>query len=142
MICFRDEKATIQYLPSEQAIFSSWQGEVISEQFQLVMKITLQHMQALLPKNWLLDLRYMQAISYHDQQWLVENWAQELVKLPIHKMAIIPSFDVYNGMVIEEFLRYSSRKVAIDVQFFADYEASLAWINDFSDIVFLNGKAS
>jgi hypothetical protein len=137
MICFRNEQATIEYRASEQAIFCSWQGEVPSAQFQQVMKLKLQHMKSFLPRNWMLDIRYMQAIGYEDQQWLLDNWIQEFLKLPIRKIAIIQSFDIYNSMVIEEFLRYSPGKGTCEVQLFADQEASLAWIKDLSHNSFL-----
>jgi hypothetical protein len=136
MICFQDEKATIEYLVADQAIFCAWYGDVPSEQFRQVMQLKLQHMQFFLALNWLLDIRYMQAISYDDQQWLLENWIHELLKLPIRKIAIIPSLDVYNNMVMEEFLRYKPEDPACEVQLFADREASLDWIREFAESSF------
>jgi hypothetical protein len=137
MICFNNEQATIEYRASEQTIFCSWEGEVPSEQFQQVMKLKLQHMQSFLPRNWMMDIRYMQAIGYDDQQWLLEYWLHEFLKLPIRKIAIIQSFDIYNSMVVEDFLRYSPVNARCEVQLFADFEASLAWIKDLSQNSFL-----
>lgn len=142
MICFKNKQATIEYRASEQAIFCSWQGKVSSEQFQQVMKLKLQHMQAFLPRNWMLDLRYMEAIGYEDQQWLLENWMQEFQKLPIRKIAIIQSFDIYNSMVIEDFLRYSPVTGSCEVQLFADQKTSLAWIKDLTHSSFLMGTGT
>jgi hypothetical protein len=136
MICFKDERATIEYLAADQAIYCSWQGEVPSEQFQHVMKLKLHHMQSLVAKNWMVDIRHMQAIGYNDQQWLLENWFHEFLLLPIRKVAIIQSFEVYNSMVIEGFLRYVPESTGCEVQLFADLEASLAWIRDATESSF------
>jgi hypothetical protein len=136
MICFKDEKATIEYLVAEQAIYCSWEGEVPSQQFQEVMQLKLQHMQAFATRKWMLDIRYMQAISFDDQQWLLENWMREFLKLPILKIAIIQSFDEYNNMVVEDLLRYRPLNPGCEVQLFADPEASLAWLRDFSESSF------
>jgi hypothetical protein len=133
MICYKDEKATIAYLEAEQAIACSWEGDVPSAQFQQVMQLKLQHLQAFSAKNWMMDIRHMKAIAFDDQQWLWDGgWIQSFLRLPIRKVAIIQSYDVYNAMVIEVFLRYVSEHGACEVQLFADFEASLAWIRDFS----------
>lgn len=133
MICFQNERSTIQYLAAEQAIACSWEGEVLSEQFQQVMQLKLQYMQDYAIKNWMLDIRYMQAISLDDQQWLMENWLHELLKLPLLKIAIIQSYDVYNALVVEHFLRYVPENAGFEIQLFADFEASLAWIRGLSE---------
>lgn len=137
MICFKNEKATIEYLAVEQAIFCSWEGEVMSEQFQQIVKLKLLHMQFFLPRYWMVDIRYMQAIPYEDQQWLLENWILAFRRLPIRKIAIVQSLDVYNGMVVEDFLRYSPENATCEVQLFEDVEASWAWIRDVSQSNFL-----
>jgi hypothetical protein len=133
MICFKDEKSTIEYLSAEQAIACSWEGEVLSDQFKQLMQLKLQFFQSFAACNWMLDIRYMQAIGLDDQQWLLENWMQDFLKLPIRKIAIIQSYDIYNVMVVEHFLRYISENSAFEVQLFADFESSLAWIRGLSE---------
>jgi hypothetical protein len=137
MICFKDDKAVIEYLVSEKAIYCSWEGEVPSEQFQKVMQLKLHLIRELSVTNWMLDIRYMQSIGYPDQQWLLEKWIPEFLKSSVHKIAIIQSFDVYNAMVVEDFLRYTPINTGCEIQFFADSDASLAWIRDLSESTFL-----
>lgn len=133
MICYQDEQATIEYLLEEQAIYCSWQGEVGAEQFQQVMKHKLMLMKSLSTASCLLDICHMQAINYDNQQWLLETWMPAISGLPVRKIAIIQSLDVYNGMVVEDLLRHSPENPGCEVQLFADYEACLAWIRDFSE---------
>lgn len=133
MICYQDEHAAIKYLMEEQAIYCSWQGEIGAETFQKVMKHQLLLLKTLSAGSFLLDIRHMEAMSYDNQQWLLDTWMPEFARLSVSKIAIIQSFDVYNGMVVEDLLRNSPQNPDCEVQLFADFEASLAWIRDFSE---------
>ncbi|MGV3504974.1 MAG: hypothetical protein ACO1O1_14790 [Adhaeribacter sp.] len=97
------------------------------------MKHKLMLLKTLSATCCLLDIRHLQAISYDNQQWLLETWMPEFAGLQVHKIAIIQSLDVYNGMVVEDLLRNLPQSPACEVQLFADYEACLAWIRDFSE---------
>lgn len=80
-----------------------------------------------------LDLNALPEISVYDQLWLSTSFVPLLITLPLRQAVIVLSpRQVYNHQVIEGLLMAVQLLIRFDVQFFAQADAAMQWVTDYS----------
>lgn len=81
----------------------------------------------------LLDLNALPEIPVYDQLWLSTVFVPAMLTLPLRRVVIALSpKQVYNHQVIEGLLLAVHLLIRFDVQFFAQPEPGMQWLNDYS----------
>jgi hypothetical protein len=80
-----------------------------------------------------LDLNALPEISVYDQLWLSTSFMPAIVSLPLRQVVVVLSpKQVYNHQVVEGLLMAVQFLIRFDVQFFAQPDAALQWLTDYS----------
>ncbi|TDN36135.1 hypothetical protein A8B98_09320 [Hymenobacter sp. UV11] len=81
----------------------------------------------------LLDLNTLPEVSVYDQLWLSTVFMPSLLLLPLQKVVVVLSpKNVYNHQMVEGLLMAVQLLIRFDVQFFAQPDAAMQWITDYS----------
>ena len=81
----------------------------------------------------LLDLNTLPDISVYDQLWLSKNFIPSLLTLPLRQVVVVLTAKrVYNQHVVEDLLGAVSLQIRFDLQFFAQPDAAMHWLTDYS----------
>lgn len=81
----------------------------------------------------LLDLNMLPDISVYDQLWLSKNFIPSLLTLPLRQVVVVLTAKrIYNQHVVEDLLGAVSLYIRFDLQFFAQPEAGMHWLTDYS----------
>ena len=81
----------------------------------------------------LLDLNTLPEVSVYDQLWLSTVFMPSVLLLPLRQAVVVLSpKNVYNHHVVEGLLLAVAPLIRFDVQFFAQPDAGLQWLTDYS----------
>ena len=81
----------------------------------------------------LLDMNTLPNISVYDQLWLSKSFIPSLLTLPLRQVVVVLTAKrIYNQHVVEDLLGAVSLHIRFDLQFFAQPEAGMHWLTDYS----------
>ena len=81
----------------------------------------------------LLDLNTLPDISVYDQLWLSKGFIPSILVLPLRQVVVALSpKNVYNHQAVEGLLLAVHLLIRFDMQFFAQPDAGMQWLTDYS----------
>ncbi len=133
MIIFCAKELCVQYDEGLDVVRAAWVGgrnmRSFREAFSKLQKL-LAHRGV---GRVLLDLNALPEISVYDQLWLSTVFMPSVLILPLRQVVIALSpKNVYNHQVIEGLLLAVHLLIRFDVQFFAQSDAGMQWLTDYS----------
>lgn len=133
MIIFCAKELCVQHDEELDVVRAAWVGgrnmRGFREAFSKLQKL-LAHRRV---GRVLLDLNALPEISVYDQLWLSTVFVPSVVILPLRQVVIALSpKNVYNHQVIEGLLLAAHLLIRFDVQFFAQPDAGMQWLTDYS----------
>lgn len=136
MIVFCSKELCVQHDEGLGVIRAAWIGgrnmRGFREAFSKLQKVVAQRG----VERILLDLNALPDISVYDQLWLSTAFIPAVLVLPLRQAVIVLSpKKVYNHQVVEGLLLAVHLLIRFDVQFFAQPDAGMQWLTDYSPLL-------
>ena len=111
----------------------AWVGGRSMNNFREAFEQICQLVRQLGVSRVLLDLDTLSDISVYDQLWLSRSFIPSLLTLPLKQVVVVLTPKrVYNQHVVEDLLGVVSLQIRFDLQFFAQPDAGMHWLTDYS----------
>jgi hypothetical protein len=124
---YASDECDIFYLSELHAIMSVWKG--IYVEGDRLKEIFNQLINSLEQKNCsviVADAREMKIISYHDQQWTVNDWYPRAVKAGFRNQGLVLSQDTFNEVTVKKISQKYDDAV-ITTEYFSTPSEAIEW---------------
>ncbi len=126
-ILFDKSFLTIFVKPEQSTIHLRWKGLATSEQFREGFLFALESIRENQIENCIANLKMMEMIHIHDEEWATEIFYPLIAATTIKKMAIITSLDFLNNAAIKRIVKNAAAISGFETRFFIDTPEATAW---------------
>lgn len=122
--------ATVIYHKDLSMIQYIWRGHVSSSEYRKALDKILRIARKEKATYWLSDQTHATTLDLTDQHWTTDVWMPKIFKTQLRKLAILLPHDIYNNMVLEDFIQQAEGRCPFEIQFFSDAESAIEWFHE------------
>lgn len=128
MVLFSAPYLHLEYYAAHQVLVSQWYCGCNSQEYREAVEMIMHHVRTMNIPYAISDRRLLPALSPEDLEWSLKVLAEDFIKLPLKRFAIIRSFDEQATKQLYAFLENASFPPTFQVQVFEDLTSAYEWL--------------